>query len=359
MRKLGLFLILVIILTSNSTYAFADEDINDSWANASSWAQNDIKKAIELGFIPDKLQCNYNENITRYEFTLTALKYIDSIYNGMLETAYRMPREISGLPEVDVHKKAFSDIFLGIYGYGAEINFAYNIGLINGREDGIFDPDGFISRQAAAMLLQNIYNYYGGKLEQNVNKNDFAQQFADSEYIVQWTFDSMQSMWELGVMQGINNNQINPNGYLTREQCFVAFLRLYENAPISKTKGNIKQLVTYEMLYKYIIGGAGYIDYTYPSQCQIYYEQSTDEYTVLLLNLPGMSHNAEYIYLIYKDGYYKDVHNIPFKYMDLYKFELDELNDKFYIYGPYYETNPDGPKQNYILDLNTLLFTEI
>jgi len=207
----------------------------------SEWAKADIEKAKELNFIPEELQYSYKENISMEEFARIALNFAAMQYDmeleDFLEAYCKSHTDESGNP-----MKYTGDIFSDINDY--YINWAYTLGIINGQDNGAFDPAGSITRQEAAVMLLNTYLIYGDNIEHQENSIEFKDKFSDTNLIADWAYDSVSYMWEWSVMSGIGEDYFDPLGCYTKEQCIITFIRLYENAPQSKLFHNINTLNT-------------------------------------------------------------------------------------------------------------------
>ena len=127
----------------------------------SPWAEAEVNAAISIGLVPEELQSDYQQNITRDEFAQLAvtlcmaqLRYVGSP-EQFLEDYRRYFRDEAGNP-VDAIPAAFSDAtFWG--------TLASALGIVQGRGDGTFDPDGLITRQEAAVMAARTYLAYSGQ----------------------------------------------------------------------------------------------------------------------------------------------------------------------------------------------------
>ena len=119
----------------------------------SAWAEAEVKEAISIGFVPEELQSDYQQDITRDEFAQLAvtlcmaqLRYVGSP-EQFLEDYRRYFRDEAG-NTVDAVPAEFSDAtFWG--------TVASALGIVQGRGNGTFDPDGFITRQEAAVMAKS------------------------------------------------------------------------------------------------------------------------------------------------------------------------------------------------------------
>ncbi len=241
----------------------------------SAWAKPEIESAINLGFVPIALRENYKRNITRAEFAKMAMDFLSFSYG------YSNATRLKTWSEVDYEKYGYvNNDFLCAYchakpdrngepfmsgeqeyAYDARIKItmaepfertedflyydsviaAYNIGIVNGVSETEFNPNGDITRQEAAAMLMRVYKNYGAVEEES---NDYL--FADNDSIADWAKDDVYQINKLGVMQGVGNDMFAPLENYTVEQAIATFLRLYENAPVSRKNKNIAPLLAFE-----------------------------------------------------------------------------------------------------------------
>ncbi len=110
-------------------------------SDVSNWAQEGVAAAQEAGLIPSTLETRSATGaITRAEFC------------GIAVNAYKA---VSGKAVFASGKKPFRDCD------DPNVVAAYELGLISGRGDGVFDPDAEIERQDLCVMLYNILNTAG------------------------------------------------------------------------------------------------------------------------------------------------------------------------------------------------------
>ena len=119
------------------------------------------------------------------------------------------------------------------------VNFAYTYGIVQGRGDGIFDPDAPITREEAAVMLYNTYLAYANHAEEDIPDLNL-EQFEDRDEISPWARQAVSTMATWNVMSGMSETEFGPKSYYTYEQCWVTFLRLYKNAPEGRLQGSVK-----------------------------------------------------------------------------------------------------------------------
>lgn len=173
-----------------------------------SWAKDEVKKAIEKKLVPKKLQSNYKENIKRGEFC--------DLVISLLEAKLNMPiDDIMNKKGLTYYENPFSDT--------KEINIiaANKLGIVNGKGNGKFDPNGYITRQEAAVMLANTAKIFGVYIISN------APSFADENIIASWAKSSVDYVSSIDVMKGTNKG-FEPNTNYTRQQAYMTILRLFD-----------------------------------------------------------------------------------------------------------------------------------
>jgi hypothetical protein len=172
----------------------------------SNWAKDSIEKSIELGLVPENLQSNYTHKITRAEFCQLAVQtYISKTGNS-----------------IDINDKTpFTDVD------NYYITSAYNLNIVTGVGNNKFAPDNNITRQEAAVMLNNLANVL------NINKSTTSTcKFVDEGYFADWAKVAIYSVagmksGDTYVMAGTGNNKFSPWMNYTREQAIATMYRLY------------------------------------------------------------------------------------------------------------------------------------
>ena len=94
------------------------------------------------------------------------------------------------------------------------INWAYANGIVTGRTDTTFDPYGEISRQEMAAMIYRYAEYKGIELPET---NELIT-FDDEEQIADYAAEAVDAMQKAGIINGMDNNEFQPQGTATREQ---------------------------------------------------------------------------------------------------------------------------------------------
>ena len=168
----------------------------------SGWATDEVNEAIALNIVPESLQSRYQSPVTRAEFCELACSLLTA-------EGIELPEENSENPN------PFTD---------SDSRYVYSLsrlGVIDGRGNGIFDPDAAITRQEAAKLLANTAGVMG------LPHTEVYYDYSDAEEADEWAQPFIQEVSNLGVMLGVSEGVFDPQGTYTREQSVITMLRLY------------------------------------------------------------------------------------------------------------------------------------
>lgn len=219
MKKV-LVLLLIFILAFGSTVSLAEDE-------PSVWAIEEVSEAIELGFVPEDMQTGYKSNITRAEFAKVSVLFAARQYGMESEefVNYYLAEHVDGEgAQLTFKKDEFTDIADSEHKYYIEA--ANSIGIVQGKGDGIFDPDAFITREEAATMLLRTYFCYGSAVKLGA-KSAEVDNFSDAQQISSWADTAVRYMYQWDVMKGVSDIKYAPKSNYTREQCYITFLRLY------------------------------------------------------------------------------------------------------------------------------------
>lgn len=208
---------------------------------ASAWAQPELQKAYGLGLLWDGLPENYRDLITRADFCRMMVSYLAVQWNTNPDDLVDMVNLY--LKKTD--EAMFSDC---ANPYAADwINAAARLGLVQGKAPGIFDPQGHLTREEAAVMLTRAQEILGCDLPETA-----APDYTDSQYIAHWAADSVAILADWDVMHGMAYGRFNPRNELTVQECAAACLRLHEKAPVGLGKDNVTALFTQDQAMAYL-----------------------------------------------------------------------------------------------------------
>lgn len=139
---------------------------------------------------------------------------------GMLVTMlYRLAGEPDNKAAVQ-----FADVPMGLW-YSEAVNWAAQNGLVNGVADGLFAPDADISREQLAAVL---YRYAQAKGYDVSVKGELGD-FTDGGRTADWAREAMQWAVGSGLIEGLGENIIAPQGNASRAQVATMIMRFCEN----------------------------------------------------------------------------------------------------------------------------------
>ena len=204
--------------------------------NPSDWAVNEVQAAVNAGFVPDELQSDYTNPITRKEFSKLAVLF----------TANELGYTYDEFKAYMADKSAgyvYSDCDDEYVLLAAEAGFVYGTG------DGLFEPDRAITREEAATLLTRVYYSYG------LNSHYFEADFEDKSDISEWALSGVCWCVRNGIMKGVSDTHFDPKGTYTVEQAIVTFARLAENDEWQRynRSARIRQKLTMDIVVSDII----------------------------------------------------------------------------------------------------------
>ena len=187
------------------------------YSDASAWAEPELKKANEMGLIPDILKgADMSRPITREEFCELAVLLYEKVTNTAASPASSNP---------------FSDTT------NTQILKAYALGITTGTSATTFSPKTLINReQCAAMFFRAIK-----AIVPNANYSvSGIKDFPDQKNISSWAAEATKYMSKLGIIKGDASGNFMPKstttaqtaagyGMATREAAILMTVRTYES----------------------------------------------------------------------------------------------------------------------------------
>ena len=176
----------------------------DALSNVSAWAQEGVTAAQLAGLETNALAAvDAQSEITRAEFC------------GIAVNAYKA---VSGKAVFASAKKPFRDCD------DPSVIAAYELGLVNGRGEALFDPDAHIERQDLCVMLNNILS--AAQIEAPALAGDACvEDYPDVPKIRDYAVDAMVTMVDYTIVNGISaegaQTLLAPDGTATREQALI------------------------------------------------------------------------------------------------------------------------------------------
>ena len=168
----------------------------------SSWAQEQVSAAIVTNLVPQNLQSNYTQAITRAEFCALAVALYEALRGEITGRT-----TFTDTNDVNVEKMAYIDVISGI-------------------GDNRFDPHGTLTREQAAAMLSRLLVRLADMTD--VSLPSSIETFYDMEDISSWARDYVITAVGSGIMNGVGNNRFAPEQLYTREQSIVTIMRMFD-----------------------------------------------------------------------------------------------------------------------------------
>lgn len=112
---------------------------------------------------------------------------------------------------------SFPDVAKGQW-YTSAVESAVQNGLLSGYTDGSFKPSNSITRAEIASVLGKAFG---------ATEHGSLQRFKDVKYDA-WFYEAMSKAVNMGLFAGDNNNCLNPNAPITREEAAVVISKAFE-----------------------------------------------------------------------------------------------------------------------------------
>ncbi|WP_052487647.1 WG repeat-containing protein [Gordoniibacillus kamchatkensis] len=181
----------------------------------SDWARSEIQSASSLNLIPIQMHYGYTTNISRSDFSKLAVHLLE------VKTGKSISTLLSEKGKT-LDTSAFNDTT------DPSILAAYSLGIVGGKGNGIFDPNGDITRQEAAVMLARTAKVLAIS---NVGGN---VTYADADEIAGWAKDSVSLVSAIKdktnqspVMGSTGDNNFSPKASYTKQQAFITMKRLF------------------------------------------------------------------------------------------------------------------------------------
>lgn len=172
-------------------------------APPSDWAKESVDKAKSLKIINDDVVYPYRMSINRENFCELIYNYCSSIVGELV---------------VDDEHIAFKDTD------NVKVQILNSMGIINGKSSTEFAPNDLLTREEAATILFRMID----AVHPDWAAHQVYYEFKDSADISDWAMDSIQTICNMGVMEGVGNNKFAPKDTFTTEQAIATIVRVYD-----------------------------------------------------------------------------------------------------------------------------------
>ena len=171
-----------------------------------AWYHDGIHYCVEHG-----LMVGHPDNTFGPEESLTRAQIAQVLYN------------CENKPAVEA-KEIFDDVATSAW-YAEAITWASEAGVVLGYGNGKFGPEDPITREQLAAMLYRYSQYKGYDVSAAAELS-----FVDASTVSDWALTAMKWACAEGILQGMDNNTLNPAGNATRAQAATMFMRYFKNA---------------------------------------------------------------------------------------------------------------------------------
>lgn len=204
----------VVFSTSHfSTYGIAYKASFNFTDIGGHWAKDDILFVANRGLMTGTSTTKFSPN--------------GSMTRGMFVTA------LGRLADIDIStykQSSFTDVKADAY-YMGYIEWGVKNNILVGIGGGKFNPDGLVTREQMAVIMDRYATAIGFKLPEVHAQNTFA----DNTKIGAWAAPSVKRIQMAGIIQGKGNNLYDPQGTATRAEVSAVLRRFVELAIFSDT----------------------------------------------------------------------------------------------------------------------------
>lgn len=219
-------------------------DPADDFIELSGWAETSVLRMDQLGLIPATVKAlPMTGTITRADLCqMVMLSY--KLLTGCTDEDLGQPDEV------------FTDTT------DIDILNAYSLGIVNGRGNGIFDPDSPISRQDFFTISANFLRALDYSYIDDIYCD--LTDYSDGDQVSRYASHPTQVMIAIGAVEGDNTGALNPKQNIVSQEALTVFYRIfnfytdwYEN-PVEPQpyKGSLVAELALEYVgYDYVYGG--------------------------------------------------------------------------------------------------------
>ena len=172
------------------------------------WYYDAVAYAWENDLMTGTSSTTFAPGVTTSRAMLATLLY-------RLEGAPDLSGENLGYPYADVEADSW---------YGDGVYWARLHGVVTGVTGEIFDPDGDITREQMAVMLYRYAQYK----DYDVTGSADLSGYADADSVSSWAQYAVAWAVDAGLISGVGNNTLNPQGSATRAEIATILMRFVE-----------------------------------------------------------------------------------------------------------------------------------
>ena len=209
-------------LTANSdgTFSFtmpsADVKISATFAEDPDWTEPEEPATDISDIFIDVAPNAWYKDAVQYAYDnglmtgVSAHEFAPEATTTRAETCSMLAR-LEGVESAE--SAGFADVAANDW-YATAVNWAAASGITSGTGDGNFSPNTAITREQLAAILMNYAQYKG----QDVSARATLDTYNDATAISSWANDVMSWAVAEGLLTGVTNDQLQPQGNATRAQ---------------------------------------------------------------------------------------------------------------------------------------------
>ena len=178
------------------THSHATVDVSDIFVDVApnAWYKDAVQYAYDQGLMTGVSDTEFApEATTTRAMIVSILARLENVTTA----------EAAGFADVDDNDW-----------YATAVNWAANVGVVNGYEDNTFKPNTAITREQLAAILMNYATYKG----YDVSARADLSHYSDADSISSWANDVL--LWAVaeGLLTGVTDDTIAPQAHATRAQ---------------------------------------------------------------------------------------------------------------------------------------------
>jgi len=233
------------IIQPYEKYKITDVIIDgENLGSISSYTISDIKEdhKIEVKFLKvtnetkeaEKEWNNPFTDVKETDWYFDAVRYVNKhgLFNGISTSEFAPNSNVTrGMlvtvlfrfsNAIEYARATFDDVDPEAY-YSQAISWASKNGIVNGVGDNKFAPEEYITRQDLATI---IYRYARFKGKGFASSNSYLLDYADRDAIAEYAYEAMCWCNTTKVVNGKNDNMVDPTGLATRAETAIIMQRL-------------------------------------------------------------------------------------------------------------------------------------